>query len=291
MVLEPPFTAFDSNSAYLLVAHGSPDPRPQVAMDGLVDAVAQKIQHLRFAQTDRASSSAWQFDSFPETHATSTLAPTTLSNDADLLPQPLVAAAYLECHPQPLHQQIREFAQQARCNGFSHIQILPLFLLPGRHVMEDIPTEVALAQQVLGEDLQVTVQPYLGVHPNLGRLLATYMAAQPVESWILLAHGSRREGGNAPIAQLADRLGAIPAYWSVSPSLETVISELATAGSRRIAILPYFLFKGGITDAIAHLVQQLAQQFPTVNLQLMPPLEDIVELSDLVIDLTLDVAR
>jgi sirohydrochlorin ferrochelatase len=46
------------------------------------------------------------------------------------------------------------------------------------------------------------------------------------------------------------------------------VSELVKQGAAKIGILPYFLFPGGITDAIDDLVTQLRKQFPTTNLLL-----------------------
>lgn len=286
-LFDPPISSTQFNSTYLLVAHGSPDPRPQATVEHLAHAVAQKLYHLQLGQSqesflDRLQSYAAPIDAANQATATSFL---------ESISQPLVASAYLECHPLALHEQIYEFGQRSLKQYYSRLQILPLFLLPGRHVMEDLPREVAIAQQMLGQTCQIELKPHIGTHPNLSRLLATYMATQPTECWILLAHGSRRAGGNAPIAQLAERLGALPAYWSIPNNLENCIAELKHLGYRRIAILPYFLFYGEITDTITRSIDQLSQQFPTLNLQWMPPLESILELSDLLVDLTSGVNR
>jgi len=44
-------------------------------------------------------------------------------------------------------------------------------------VIEDIPTEVAIAQQALGQEVKIDLRPYLGTHPGLSCLLANQMAA------------------------------------------------------------------------------------------------------------------
>jgi len=59
----------------------------------------------------------------------------------------------------------------------NRLQVVPLFLLPGVHVMEDIPTEVAIAQQALDPELKIALQPHLGTHLGLSGLLATQMVA------------------------------------------------------------------------------------------------------------------
>lgn len=204
---------------------------------------------------------------------------------------PPIGTAELELAPLPLHQQICQFGELVLAQGYTHLQILPLFLLPGVHVMQDIPAEVDLAQQMLNSRLSLEVRPHLGSHSQLQQLLINPVdpiATSPQASKILLAHGSRRAGGNQPVESIATQLGALAAYWSVAPGLEDRITELVKQGSQQIAILPYFLFEGGITDAIAQAVNRLAQQFPYVQLQLGRAIGPSSQLADLVVELLRD---
>jgi sirohydrochlorin ferrochelatase len=89
-------------------------------------------------------------------------------------------------------------------------------------------------------------------------------------------------GGNSTVEDIASKLGALTAYWSVKPSLEEQIDSLVRGGQQQIGIVPYFLFNGGITDAIAKNVAQLKQQFPATELHLANPLGASVELADLI---------
>lgn len=253
--------------AYLLVSHGSRDPRPQIAIEQLAQQIAER------------------------THS-------------------LVKSAVLELGPLPLHQQIQQFAQQARGAGYRSIKLLPLFLLQGVHVMEDIPTQVKLAQQQLKDQMPLAVCSHLGSHPYLWKLLLaepvlanSELPNPPAASTsnppslnplnpihkILIAHGSRRPGSQALVEAAAAQLDALPAYWSVAPGLETQVTELVKQGVQQILILPYFLFEGGITDAIAQTVEHLGQQFPYTQLQLNRPFgatpEQLDQLANLVLDL------
>ncbi|MEH1977959.1 MAG: sirohydrochlorin chelatase [Nostoc sp.] len=245
------------SSAYLLLSHGSRDRRPEIAMQQLARLVCHKL---------------------PKNH-------NPVNN------QHLVGIAALEMSSQPLHEQIQQFAQRAFGDGRisqneNRLKIIPLFLLPGVHVMTDIPAEVALAQQATGEDIIIELQPYLGSHPNLEKLLAKQIDTIKAEVWILLAHGSRRPGSQETVEAIAARLGAVTAYWAGPPSLESRVKELVTAGYREIGILPYFLFAGGITDAIATSIEALKLQFSAVNFQLAQPLGASAELAELIWDLT-----
>jgi len=236
------------DSAYLLVYHGSTDPRPQASVERLAELVSQSQAQ---------------------------------GKTADWMKQ-RVGTASLELSPVPLHQQIKEFTVRALASGYNNIQVVPLFLLPGVHVMEDIPNEVALAQQALGQESQIHLLPYLGTYAGLEHLLATQMNAVKADAWIVLAHGSRRAGSKQQVEALATRLAAMSAYWAVPPRLESRVKELVSAGYRQIGIMPYFLFAGGITDAIAQSVAELQQQFPSTEFVLAEPLGASAELADLI---------
>lgn len=248
--------------AYLLVSHGSRDPRQEIAMQQLAKLVNNKLE--------------------------SNLQKSIIGGVVSPPKCELVGTAYLELKPEPLHEQIKRFAKMLKASGYNRLKILPLFLLPGVHVMEDIPREVTLAQQALGEDM-IILQPYLGSHAGVQQLLAKQIAESNdncyKQGWIILTHGSRRPGSKKQVEAMAANLGVVVAYWSVAPSLESRVKELVSAGYHKINILPYFLFAGGITDAIARSLQELKLQFPAVPFQLAEPLGASAELADLIWDL------
>ncbi len=237
-------------SAYLLVSHGSRDPRPNIAMEQLAKLLGQKL----------------------------------VTGDQNLL-----RFATLEFAPQPLHQQILEFARQVLALGCDRIKILPLFLASGIHLTIDIPTEIVLAQQAIDRQItkpiKIDLQPYLGSHSDLGKLFSATMVNFPGYAVIVLAHGSRRPDSNLSIEAIAANLGATAAYWSVNPTLLSRIQELVAAGHQKIVVLPYFLFSGSITDAIAKVIGELQLDFPHVTLELAEPLGATPELAELIWDL------
>lgn len=246
--------------AYLLVSHGSKDPRPQIAMEELARNLGvRKQSHLC---GDRGGG---------------VLSPSL----CDLI----VGTAYLELHPQPLQEQIIDFGKKVSLQGCHRLKILPLFLLQGVHVTEDIPQQVELAKLALGEDISIELQPYLGSDFGLLWLLAKKMTDMSADARIIVAHGSRRVAANRNIEAMAISVNAIAAYWAVSPSLKDIVAQLVIDGKKKIAILPYFLFPGGITDAIAQSIQELKLQFPGVSFQLYEPLGANGELTDLIWDL------
>ncbi len=221
--------------AYLLVVHGSRDPRPQIAVTQLARQLSLWLQEFSPQQSS------------------------------------YVGTAQLELGEQPLHVQVVEFAHRW---GAKKVVILPLFLLPGVHVMEDIPAEVAIAAEI---GLELVVKPFLGACEDLADLFERQRGDFPARS-ILLAHGSRREHGNQPVEELAARLGLDLAYWSIEPSLADLVIAATASGASEIGILLYFLFSGGITDAISESVQQLRKQFPEVKISLGEPIGDSAKL-------------
>lgn len=234
---------------YLLVSHGSRDPRPQLALEKLA-----KLLSERLANSD---------------------------NYAPFFP--IVGTSTLELAPTALHAQICEFGKYSLSLGIREMQVLPVFLLPGVHVKEDLPKEVAIAQQIIGEKLTINLRPYLGSQTtHLTNWVANQMTSAKMSQWVLLSHGSQRIGGNLPVEEIAEKVNAVTAYWSVTPSLETQIRNLVQGGHQQIGVMPYFLFDGGITDAIAQIIKQLQQQFPLVKVHLLYPLGASVELVDLI---------
>ncbi|NET30408.1 MAG: sirohydrochlorin chelatase [Cyanothece sp. SIO1E1] len=269
-----------SDSAYLLVAHGSRDPRFQIALERLATLVHQQLIVAQ-SESQKSVEPASVLAASAPLSAPAAVAP--LPPGASTVP--LVGTACLEVVPQALHIQIQEFCQQAISYGNPQVKILPLFLLPGVHVMDDIPTEITIAQQALGSKLALDLRAYLGSHPGVIRLLINQVSTLPSQVWILVSHGSRRQGGNDLVEAIAAELGAVTAYWSVPPDLTTQVTDLIRVGYRQIAVLPYFLFSGGITDAIAQTMADLSGQFPEVEFQLGSPLGANAGLANLILDL------
>lgn len=271
------------SSAYLLISHGSRDPRPQIAIEKLAELVRAKLGTKDATWTPTLGDYASPKNNTVQLpDAERTAVKTTVVSSAWY---PLVGTAALELAPLPLHEQIRQFATVALSAGCNQLELLPLFLLPGVHVMEDIPAEVALAQQSLGQAIVMNHRPHVGAHPGLGKMLASQLATVDADAKILLSHGTRRAGGNEPVEAVANYLGAVAAYWSMKPTLEEQLVALADAGHTRVAILPYFLFSGGITDAIAQSVLSLQERFSKLQLSLFNPIGVSSELADLIVDL------
>jgi sirohydrochlorin ferrochelatase len=197
---------------------------------------------------------------------------------------PWVSTAALELCDQPLHERIVQLGDRLFRAGIHQLQVIPLFLSPGVHVMDDIPAAVAIAQAQLAERVTLKLCPYIGRHPDLSQLLATQFTV-PHAQRVLVAHGSRRTGSHLPLEQLAGQVAAKICYWTVSPSLETTVTQAIHQGCTHLEILPYFLFPGTTTDAIARQIADLSNQFPKISLQITPPLGANSALARMIVDL------
>lgn len=223
------------NQAYLFVFHGSSDPRPQQEASYLMKLITAQLQ-------------------------------TNSSDHNNHNLEARIALTSLEFAEIPLQETIINFAHQMLTQGINQIKIIPLFLLPGFHVTQELPEIIALAQKQLDHKVKISLDDYLGSYPQMEQFLREYWRDLAGIPSILLAHGSRKIGGNQAIIQLANQIESITAYWSCSPNLSEQVALLINRGVSAIAIYPYFLFSGKTTDAIAQLVTQLQQQFPETKI-------------------------
>lgn len=185
---------------------------------------------------------------------------------------PLIGGGCLEGQELSLSQQLAQFAAEVIKAGGAEIVILPLFLLEGVHVSVDIPEEVAIAQNKFEGEIKFRIAPHLGTHPQISDAISQHFhkyAADQAEppSRILIAHGSRREGANQVVENLAHQSQAIAAYWGVEPKIETQIESLLTQNISKIQVLPYFLTEGGLTELIA---QKIRYYCDRAEIQLLP---------------------
>jgi sirohydrochlorin cobaltochelatase len=293
-----------SSTAYLLAFHGSRDPRPGQAMEQLAQLVRSRLQqHLQPSQKNGLHRSSMAHESLPagkgqSTRASSSLAPIHPeclpdpeaeddSTPRDSQQYPLVGTACLEFGVLPLHEQLKHFSRRAQATGANAVRVVPMFLAQGVHVMEDLPTEVRLAQQSLPE-MAIELCPHVGGHPHLRQLFEAQLAATIADHVVWLAHGSRQPGGNSRVSSLARDWGGSVAFWTMAPNLESQVSQAVRNGIQRLAIVPYFLFPGRITDAITQMTAELSLRFPQIAIHLLPPIGPSPVLANLVTDLALD---
>ena len=282
--------------AYLLISHGSRDPRPKEAMTRLAALVRSRLERsLESAAADnqpQRQQADWYASVTADEHRqggrTVLLTRPRIKSSYAGLPTShgaIVGTASLECAPTDLSQQIFEFGQRLVAAGVEELKLLPVFLMAGVHVVEDLPAEIAKAKKLLGNSIKLTLCPHLGGEARMIDILNRRIESTPAEATLLVAHGSRRPRGNRKVKAIGQQLNTEVAYWAIAPDLEEKVIELMQKGAQRIAILPYFLFAGGITDAITHRTEELAERFPKIKFRLLPTLGATDEVADLAVNL------
>jgi sirohydrochlorin ferrochelatase len=245
-----------TSSAYLLVAHGSRHSNYQKSLQKLAMLVWQQIRERQTI---------------------------SLRNDNHPTVSPLVKTACLELSEFPLSDYICEFAQEAISKNYQSIKIIPLFLLSGIHVQEDIPRQIDIARQKLPSLITIELRPHLGSHEHLLSILTQKFAPFKAQKKILLAHGSKLKNGNQECEKIATQLNVELAYWSIKPNIQEKIAYFSANGVKSIAIVPYFLFEGRITQAIAGEIEQLKRQYPQLNISASSPLGASCDVAKLVV--------
>lgn len=297
-----------TSTAYLLISHGSRDPRHQTAINRLAQLVRERLNASLpnpWAVNSLAAVMAEDNSLFPikpteerprqrpdkkgvmvTVMTAEPLAKSGVSAVRYRAPQAqrcIVGSAVLEFGLLPLHKQIVEFGRRLSSAGVQRLQLVPLFLLRGRHVIDDIPEEVELARRELGGCIEIILGDHMGGYEAMPSLIAKRLSPTPAKGRLLVAHGSRRAKGNRPVDKLAKSLGTSVAYWTNESDIEHQTIQLMQQGCSTLTIFPYFLFAGGITDAVAHLMEELAERFPRTKFRLLPPLGATADMADLVV--------
>ncbi|MFM7603356.1 MAG: sirohydrochlorin chelatase [Pseudanabaena sp.] len=251
-------------TALFLVTHGSSDRRSWLALQNFVAVTQSRINKYSDDYGDR-----------------------------------YISGGCLEGQELTLSQQLEQFAAEVIPDGVSEIVILPLFLLEGVHVSEDIPKQVAIAEIKLtkkfpdkfpdklsdrSSDRSIfRIKAHVGTDNQIPTLLLQHFEKYSDESSlekqgrILLAHGSRRFGANQVVEDLAIQSQAIAAYWGVEPKIETQIENFLAQGFRKINVLPYFLTEGGITEAITNKLKPYRDRIQIQQLPVPLSNEQIVD--------------
>ncbi|NJK56739.1 MAG: sirohydrochlorin chelatase [Pleurocapsa sp. SU_5_0] len=278
-----------SSCAYFLVFHGSRDCRTQTAALKLRNLLIAKYQSNHILTQDNCLGKS-SFDFEPKLltnghpQAPSFYGGVRVTEPAisDLPRTPLIEIAALELADKSLSQSLIDFAQKANLQGFKRIKVLPLFLAPGSHVQSDIPAEIALAIKQFDNQVSIELSPYLGKYSGIVSLLTNQFDELSSKTRILIAHGSKLLAAEEYYQNLSKQLHAEIAYWSTFPKFTQQIKAQILSGSQKIAILPYFLFPGKITEAIATKIDELQQEYPHVELLLGKPLGATPAIAELI---------
>jgi sirohydrochlorin ferrochelatase len=153
-------------------------------------------------------------------------------------------------HAEPSIPEVIEACIQ---EGASNITVVPILLLPGVHVNEDIPAEIEKAK-IDYPNISFSYRPPLGSDDILVNILSERLISQGFkkkagdEAVLLVGHGSREPEAALEFQRLADLLGkkiqfeVQTAYFTTPVFYHKKIEELP---NKKIYVLPLLLFRGG----------------------------------------------
>jgi sirohydrochlorin cobaltochelatase len=110
---------------------------------------------------------------------------------------------------------------------------------------------------------------------------------------ILFAHGARDPEWAAPFDIIKQQLQAARPEVQVelafqefmTPSLESAVAQSVLRGARRIVLVPLFMAQGGhLKQDLPLLVGKIREQFPRIELQVMPAIGDAAEILQAITD-------
>ena len=165
--------------------------------------------------------------------------------------------------------------------GVDRLFVQPYFLIDGVYVQNDLAGEIAShanrwpgVRFVVGRSFgdhrlmsEIALDRVRAVDPDLGS------TGEPA-ALLLMAHGTPLPAANAPLACIAERLGAVSKYLRATvsyldcnePTIPAAIDNLAAEGVARIVALPYFLHKGRhVQDDLPRLLAEARQRHPRLE--------------------------
>ncbi|VAW76225.1 Sirohydrochlorin cobaltochelatase CbiX(long) [hydrothermal vent metagenome] len=164
--------------------------------------------------------------------------------------------------------------------GAERVIVVPLILNAAGHVKMEIPQHISAARQRHAK-VQFIYAAHLGANDailtilkrNLRKVLAQIDMPDPKTTGvILLGRGASDRIANGEVAKMArwlfdesDHEHIDIAFTGITyPRLEAVVKQQVALGMTQIAILPYYLFTGTLTQRIKRQLQRLQQQYPSI---------------------------
>ena len=109
---------------------------------------------------------------------------------------------------------------------------------------------------------------------------------------IVFAHGSSVESANQAVRDVARSMAASGGYPAEAafleggtPDLITAVRAAAGRGTERVVVIPYFLTVGlHLKRDLPNLLQEAAEQHPSLRFEVTPPLDGHPALIDILLD-------
>jgi sirohydrochlorin cobaltochelatase len=203
-----------------------------------------------------------------------------------------VRGGFIELSAPPLREAVSELIDL----GATDLDVVPLVLVAAGHAKGDIPAALAREQQ-RHPGLSYRYGRPLGPHPVLLDLLDRRLGdvLEPSEraatTVVLVGRGSSDPDANAEHAKVARLLqegrglaGVEPAFISLAePGVPAALDRARRLGSRRIVVLPYFLFAGILPSRTDEQTRRWAAEHPELDVRCADVIGAEPALADLVL--------
>lgn len=200
-------------------------------------------------------------------------------------PNQLIRHGYLEF----ARPTIDEAARACVAAGAKRIAVVPGVLLGATHAKNDMPVEVMMLQKEFpGNEFQYGAPLHL--HPRVldacrDRVLEAEASSassipRSATCLVIAGRGTTDPDANSDVAKLARLLqegmgfaqSAVCFSGTATPLMPEGLQTVAKSGSRRIIILPFFLFTGVLMKRIAAACAETAAAFPKSEFLLCEPI-------------------
>ncbi len=163
--------------------------------------------------------------------------------------------------------------------GVSSVVAVPLVLLGAGHMKDDGPAALAAAR-TRHRGVSFSYSRALGIHPLVLSVAEDRMAAalwrpaRPDDAVVLVGRGSTDPDANADLYKVArlmsgsDSLPIMvePAFVSLArPGVPEALDRCQRLGATRVAVVPYFLFRGVLVERIADQARGWAAEHPSMT--------------------------
>lgn len=191
----------------------------------------------------------------------------------------LVETCFLEFELPTIYQGIDTCVEK----GAERIVIIPIMLLPAGHSKIHIPAAIDAAKQKY-PNVNITYGRPIGIHEDNITILTTRLSeiGEDVENpsddtaVILLGRGGSDPDGNSDLYKMSRLFWektnyalVEPAFMGVTgPRLAEGIDRCIKLGTRKVVILPYFLFTGILIKRLEKMIGQFQEKYPEVEFKL-----------------------
>jgi precorrin-8X/cobalt-precorrin-8 methylmutase len=188
---------------------------------------------------------------------------------------PRLSSGYLELTA----PSIPEAIDRAAAEGAERIWAYPLFLFPGRHLLNDLPRLLSEAG-MRHRNVPIHFGEAMHRHPKLLELAKIRIGPLPNQAGrtalLLVANGSGESRGIEAVERFAAKLkpmfpGAhfLPCFSEIAwPSIQDAFARCAAMGISSIVVFPCVLFTGRVLQGIRLKIEKLRETYPTLSIRM-----------------------